>query len=236
MTVTWPGIITAGILLVFGWMGYRRGFVKEVVSMFFVVLSIALVWFINPYVNNFLRNNTPLYSTVQSSCQDFVETQLDSTLTAGKEEQQGLIKKMGLPDFLAEGLAENNNASVYQYLDVTTFTDYVTDYLAVAVVNGVSFLMSFLLATLLIRMITYALNIISRLPVISGINRIAGGIVGILKGLLFIWIVLLVITVFCNTETGQQILAMAEKDYILNFLYEKDVFVNIFMSIFYGKV
>lgn len=235
MTVTWLGMITAGILVFFGWIGYRRGFVKEVVSMFFVLLSVALVWFVNPYVNDFLRNHTPLYDTVQSSCQDYVEAQLDGSSTTGTQDQSGLIESLGLPDFLTEGLAENNNASVYQYLDVTTFTDYVTDYLAVAVVNGVSFLLSFLLATLLIRMVTYALDIIARLPVINGINRITGAVVGILKGLLFVWIAFLILTVFCNTEIGQQILLLVEKDYILKYLYERDIFVSIFMSIFYGK-
>lgn len=235
MTVTWLGTITVGILVLFGWMGYRRGFIKEVVSMFFVVLSIALVWLINPYVNDFLRNQTPLYGTVQSGCQDFVMAQMDDYVTIGERKQQDMIEKLGLPDFLTDGLKENNNASVYRYLDVTSFVDYVADYLAVAFVNGISFLVSFVLATLLIRMITYALNIIARLPVIHGINRITGGVVGVLKGLLFIWVFLLIMTVLCNTDIGRQILALVEKDDILKFFYEKDIFIKIFMSIFYGN-
>lgn len=236
MTLTWLGIATIGVLVFFGWTGYRRGFIKEVVSMFLVVLSIALVWVINPYVNEFLKDNTPLYQAVQSSSKEFVGTKLDGAIAMGQQEQSSLIEDLGLPSFLADGLAENNNASVYQYLSVDTFTDYVSDYLAVAVVNGVSFLLSFILATLLIRMLTYALDIISRLPVINGINKTTGALVGLLKGLIFVWIALLVLTVFCNTEIGRQGLKLVEDDYILNLLYEKDIFVNIFMSIFYGKL
>lgn len=235
MSVTWLGIGMIGILALFGWFGYRRGFIREVMSMFFVVLSIALVWFINPYVNDFLKDNTPLYTTVQDSTRGYVETQLDGKVSVGQQEQKSLIENLGLPEFLTEGLSENNNAAVYEYLAVSTFTDYVSDYIAVAVVNGASFLLSFLLATLLIRMITYALDIIARLPVIHGVNKIAGTFVGILKGLIFIWIVLLILTVFCNTEAGRQGLNLIEKDHIANFLYEKDIFVKIFMSVFYGK-
>lgn len=236
MTLTWLGIGTIAILLLFGWLGYRRGFIREVMSMFFVVLSIGLVWIMNPYINEFLRNNTPLYETVQDSTKGFVESQLNDKISIGQEEQADLIKSLGLPAFLTEGLEENNNAAVYEYLAVGSFTHYVSDYIAVAVVNGVSFLVSFVFSTLLIRMITYALNIIARLPIIKGVNKLAGGFVGALKGLLFIWIALLILTVFCNTEIGRQGFALIEKDYIASFLYEKDIFVKIFMSIFYGKV
>lgn len=236
MTLTWLGIGTIAILAFFGLLGYRRGFIREVMSMFFVVLSIGLVWVMNPYINEFLRNNTPLYETVQDSTKGFVETQLNDKTSLGQQEQAGLIRNLGLPAFLTEGLEENNNAAVYEYLAVSSFTDYVSDYIAVAVVNGVSFLVSFVFSTLLIRMITYALNIIARLPIIKGVNKLAGGFVGVLKGLLFIWIALLILTVFCNTEIGRQSFALMEKDYIVSFLYEKDVFIKIFMSIFYGKV
>lgn len=235
MNITWFGIGIVGILMLFGWVGYKRGFIREVMSMFFIVLSIALVWLINPYVNDFLKDNTHLYESVQDKTKDFVEVQMDGERTLDQQGQRSLIESLGLPAFLADGLAENNNAAVYEYLAVSTFTDYVSDYIAVAVVNGASFLLSFFLATLMIRMITYALNIIARLPIIKGVNRLAGLFVGGAKGLLFIWIAFLLITVFCNTEIGRQGLSLVESDDIANFIYEKDVFVKIFMSIFYGK-
>lgn len=235
MNITWLGIVTIGVLAFFGWFGYRRGFIREVISMFFVVLSLGLVWFINPYVCDFLRENTPLYETVRNSTGDYVTTQLDGRVSVGAQEQSRLLEEMGLPAFLTEGLQENNNAAVYEYLAVSTFADYVSDYIAVAVVNGCAFLLSFFLASLLIRMITYALDIIARLPIINGVNKIAGAFVGTVKGLMFVWVALLLLTVFCNTEIGQTGLELVENDQIVNFIYEKDIFVKIFMSIFYGK-
>ncbi len=235
MNITWFGIGMAGILALFGWFGYQHGFIREVMSMFFIVLSIALVWLINPYVNEFLKDNTHLYESVQDTTREFVETQLEGKIALDQQGQGSLIESLGLPSFLANGLAENNNAAVYEYLAVGTFADYVSDYIAVAVVNGASFLLSFFLASLMIRMVTYALNIIARLPIIKGVNRLAGLFVGAFKGLLFIWVALLLLTVFCSTEIGRQGLQLVEKDDVANFIYEKDIFVKIFMSIFYGK-
>ena len=233
MSITGLGIAAIGILVLSGLFGFRRGFVREVVTMFFWVLSIALVWFMNPYVNDFLKENTPLYEFVQSSTRDYVESKLEGHTAAEEQEQSSLLENLGLPSFLTEEIEENNNASVYQYLAVNTFTDYVSDYLAVAAVNGVSFLVSLLLATLLIRMLAYALDIIARLPIINGINKSAGALVGVVKGVLFIWIILMVLTIFCNTEIGRQGLELVERDDLLKWLYEQNVFVNIFMSIFY---
>ena len=55
MNITWPGIIAIAILILSCLHGYRRGLIREVVSLICVVLSIVLVWFINPYVNSYIR-------------------------------------------------------------------------------------------------------------------------------------------------------------------------------------
>ena len=73
MNITWPGIIAIAILILSCLHGYRRGLIREVVSLICVVLSIVLVWFINPYVNNYIRENTSIYETIQQNCSKFAE-------------------------------------------------------------------------------------------------------------------------------------------------------------------
>ena len=51
--MTWLGIVVAGILLLTAYKGFRRGFIREIVSFFFVFLALAVSWAINPYVNEF---------------------------------------------------------------------------------------------------------------------------------------------------------------------------------------
>ena len=73
--MTWLGIVVAGILLLTAYKGFRRGFIREIVSFFFVFLALAVSWAINPYVNEFFMENTPVYEKIQESCQSFVESQ-----------------------------------------------------------------------------------------------------------------------------------------------------------------
>ena len=48
MALTWAGVITILFLAAACVRGYRRGLIKELVSLVCVFLSMAIVWFINP--------------------------------------------------------------------------------------------------------------------------------------------------------------------------------------------
>ena len=236
MTWTWLGICAAVFLLIAGINGYRRGFIKEIVSMFFVFLTLVLVWMINPYVNTFLKDNTGLYEKIQTTCTELITVEkADSAAALGESEQNSLIENLPLPEFVKNNIQENNNAEVYQYLSVNTFADYVAGYLAVAVFNGVSFLISYLLASLLIRVLAYALDIIAGLPILKGANKLTGAVVGIAKGIVFIWIACLVLLVLCNTQIGKNGLELIEKDSFLSFINERNLLTRVFMNIFYGN-
>ena len=52
---TWLGIVVLALIIFACASGFRRGFVKEIVSAFFMIISFLLVWVINPYVNTFVR-------------------------------------------------------------------------------------------------------------------------------------------------------------------------------------
>ena len=204
MNVTWAGIAAIGVLLFTGYTGYRRGFIKEIVSFFFVFLALALAWMLNPYVNTFLMQKTSLYDKIQESCRE-------------------------LPG--GQNVVEGDEA--YQYLAVDTFGDYISEYLARAIINGLSYLIAYALANLVLRVVLLVLDMIAGLPLISDANRLTGGIVGVAKGILFIWIALLLLTILCSSDIGKRGLELVEKDSVLQVLYKHDVLVNFFMDIFY---
>ena len=232
---TWLGIAVLALIAASCIMGFRKGFVKEIVSVFFMLISFLLVWAVNPYVNTFVKEYTPVYDTIQDRCQTLVSEQIGNKKTLDKEEQNQVMENMELPDLLKNALVENNTAETYRYLAVSTFTEYISDSLAVMAVNGISFLISFVLSAAVIKLLGFILNVLTKLPVINGINKIAGAAVGGIKCIIFIWIAFLVLTLLCNTTLGQQGMALIQQDSFLNFLYSQNVFVKVFMSVFYGN-
>lgn len=233
--MTWLGIAVVLFILVSCVVGYQRGFVKEAVSLMFIVLAMLVVWTINPYVNEFLKEKTPVYTAVQENCQKTISEQLSGEGEMGEDVQAALIASLPLPESAKANMSANNTSEVYRYLAVNTFAEYIADYLAVMITNGISFLISFILASIGIRLIAAALHLMAQLPVLRGINRVAGGLIGCLRGVVIIWIAFLALTVFYSTDIGKQGLSMVEQDPLLKFLYDKDIFVQVFMSIFYGK-
>ena len=231
----WLGIAVLALIAAACIMGFRKGFVKEIVSVFFMLISFLLVWAVNPYVNTFVKEYTPVYDTIQDKCQTLVSEQIGNKKTLDKEEQNQVMENMELPDLLKNALVENNTAETYRYLAVSTFTEYISDSLAVMAVNGISFLISFVLSAAVIKLLGFILNVLTKLPVINGINKIAGAAVGGIKCIIFIWIAFLVLTLLCNTTLGQQGMALIQQDAFLNFLYSQNVFVKVFMSVFYGN-
>ena len=72
------------------------------------------------------------------------------------------------------------------------------------------------------------MDLLARLPVIRGINKIAGAVVGGMKCIVFVWVGMLVLTILCNTEIGQKGLGLIRGDTVLDFLYDKNIFIPYF--------
>lgn len=231
MKLTWFGIVILLILILFIWMGYRRGFIREIVSFFFVFLSLSLAWAINPYINDFLISETPVYSTIQETCTDFVQKQ-SSDLENEMESSSQFIDGLNLPEILRKNIEKNNNTENYAELSVNTLTEYVSGYLARTIVNGLSYVLAYILATIGIRIVVYILNLIAGLPILKTANKLTGGLVGVVKGLVFIWILFLILTVLCSTEIGKTSLELIEKDSLLSVIYQYDPLIQIFTKIF----
>ena len=138
---------------------------------------------------------------------------------------------MSSAGLLQKGMEANNTDETYQYLAVDSFGSYVSGYLARTIVNGLSFLVSYLLASVIIRIGMFILDLIAGLPLIKEANKLTGALVGLAEGILFVWIAFLVLTVLCSTEIGKKGLELIEKDVFLNIIYQYDIFINFFMKI-----
>ncbi len=142
-----------------------------------------------------------------------------SSIEIPKETQTNLIKKAGLPKFLEDRLIEDNNDETYKELGVTKFQEYIGAYVTKIVMTIISFLITLILAGIIMKIIVYALAIMEELPVIHGVNRLVGGLFGIVFGLIIVWIVFLVLTLMYDSEIGQMCFKWIQESWILQILY-----------------
>lgn len=137
-----------------------------------------------------------------------------------KELQEEAIEEAGLPDIFEELLQKNNNESIYQALGVESFVQYAAAYLAKLVIHVLAFLGTFLFASILIRAIVFALNIVTELPVVGLLNRLAGGLFGAIGAIAIVWVLFVIVTLLYTTEVGKEIYVVIQSNDITRLLYE----------------
>ena len=142
-----------------------------------------------------------------------------------KDVQISEIENASIPAFIKDMLLQNNNSTVYGELGVNSFTAYVATSISRLVLNVLSFLVTFLLAIIIVKALMFAVNIIGELPVLGLINHIAGGALGLVLGLVVIWLGFLIITLLYSTAVGSACFDMVEKSSILTFLYNCNPFL-----------
>ena len=222
-------IVILLIVLLFMVRGYRKGLVQMVASMTTLILAIFLVSIATPHISNVLKTRTPVYNMIEEKCEDLIKSGTDQI--SSKIEESEWIENLKVPGFLQEMIKENNNTVSYEKMNVDSFGEYISHFLATMILNVVSYIITFIAALILIKVIAGALGLLTHLPVIHSMNRILGAVMGLIQSLLLIWLFLLAVTLFGHTEWGDYIMKMINDSSVLTALYDANIYIGIFDNI-----
>lgn len=137
-----------------------------------------------------------------------------------RDMQQEAISEADLPEIFKDLLSVNNNSEIYEELGVETFAQYVGSFLSKLIINIVSFLGTFLIITIILRAIIFALDIVEDLPVLGILNRLAGGAVGFACALIIVWILFIAVTLLYTTVIGKDVYDTVQGSGVLKMLYD----------------
>lgn len=148
----------------------------------------------------------------------------------GRLEQMEMIENLPLPQLLKDLLLDHNNEEGYENLQVNNFQDYIVHFISTIILNLISFLAAVILVRLLLWGAIAALDLLSHIPVLSFLNRLAGLLLGLVQGLFWLWVFFLLLSVCSATEIGMQLLSMVQQSALLGGLYEKNLFLQIVLQ------
>lgn len=229
--MNWLFWILLVIFALFVIQGARKGMVRTAVSMVSFILVIVAVSWINPYMGDFIREHTSWEESIQQRTSEMLAGVIEDQLEPDAGQQEEIIRQLPLPDGMKELLLENNNEEGYRSMAAEGFADYLSGYLAYAVINGIAFVLSFVVTIILIRLILYAVDILTDLPVLGGINRAGGIVLGVVQGLLWLWIIFLVIALFADTPAGRVLMEQIRSNPVLSWLYNNNFLTMAIMRI-----
>lgn len=233
----WFDWVVLGIIALCAWIGYRRGFLRVVYSLFAWMLMLAFVIWATPHLAEFLEENTGLKAAVQEKCADYLESLAEEKLAEGVEEygKNQQEAQFFLPEGIIEEIMGAASGSVGEILEDSGIYEEISASAAHFVIEGIAFFAAMTAAGILLRMLLYFLNEASHLPVLEDANQLLGAAAGAAKGLLIVWLIFFVITVGAPWGVTAPLLEEIEKSMLLHFLYENNLLMKgIFFAI--GKL
>lgn len=187
--MNWLLPAVALFLVLSAWDGHRKGFIRKIVGVLSLILTLIVTSVVSPYLHTFLKESTGVYHFLQNRIEGSDLELLDALRVLGME----------------------NAAS---------------GYLADEILRWAAFMIALLLAGVLIRGIVFSLGIVSHLPILHGLNKTAGLLLGLGEGVVLLWIFFIVITVCASTRGGAQFLKMTAQSGILSWLYHNNLLLQ----------
>ena len=225
-------LVVGAIFLISIIVGYVKGFLKIALSLAITIASIFLVMAITPHISGWMQESTAIGEKVKSKLTEMVEVpegvsvEEIATIELPREQQISLIEGAGLPSVIRDMLLENNNNEVYEALGVTNFVDYIGAYITKLIADILSFLIAWIVVTIIARVLMGVIGIIDKLPVIGGVNKLAGAVVGVGIALIIVWILFILVTLLYNTTVGQACMTDIAASQILTKLYDGNVLMK----------
>lgn len=181
--------------------GYCRGFLKTVYSIAAWIFILVCVSLITPHLTNFLEEHTGLKDSIQEKCADYMESISDSEeLPIG-----GLLTESGVYDELAGQMAH-------------------------FIIEGISFFVVMLIISIVTFSVSHMMNFVSKIPLIQGPDKILGAAFGSLKGLVFVWLLLYIISVSAASELGAKYMGYIKDSPLLTFLFDHNILVEMILN------
>ncbi len=163
--------------------GHYRGFLKQCVSLGALVLTIVIVKIATPYMTGFIKDNPSIRQGAADAILSIAGWEEPSMEDTGLPSAQRMsIERLNLPQSVKDVLLENNNSEIYKILGVDQFAEYVSMYLADMLINAIASILLFIAVFVLIHMVVRWLDLIARLPILYGLNHIAGALLDLPRG------------------------------------------------------
>lgn len=217
-------IIVLVILAVTCIFGITKGFFKT----FLDTLGIIIVFFVAKqyytYAKDFLLENTKIYSALNGYLSDRF-TQFSKNLPTDNFELSNIFDGFGkLPIGIQNAL--NDVFNIEAAVDGSNALVNLSNNVADLIVTVISFLIVMLLSYIVLLIIITIVDRIFKAPVLNAINRLFGGIFGLAKGIVILYILFAIASPFIafsdNNVFVNELLESKSSEYF----YEKNVILS----------
>lgn len=197
-------VIIVLILALSIFLGYRKGLVSLAIKLCAFIIAVAVTFVLYRPIGNLIINTTGIDETIENSILDKVNDIMAS------DENNELTSE--LFESARQGMLPEASREV-----------------AINIVYGAVILILYIVTRVLLRFVTAIANWIAKLPILNQFNKIGGIIYGALRGVLVIYVVLLLINVFGQINPNNSLHQSINESYVGKAMYNNNV-LNVFFN------
>ncbi len=197
-------IIIIAIILLSTFLAYKKGLITLAIQLVSVIIAIVLTLLLYKPVSNVIINVTGIDEMIQNA----ILEEANDIMTNNQENANQVVESI-----------QNN------MLPETART------ISINIIQGAVILILYVIIRIILRFVTALANLVAKLPILNQFNKLGGVIYGILRGLLIVYILLLLVNVSGEIDAKNKVYTTVEESYIGKMMNENNVLSVLFTNI-----
>lgn len=206
-------IILIALLVLAFFIGYKKGFVKSVWKITALILTIALIFILKAPAVKFL-SGTNLAATIN--------TKISESLPQGGGVD--IAQTLNLPEFLRGEV--DSQITTEQGLPIS---DTVNSSLTSLFITIIACIGLFIIIRLILAAVFMIITAVTELPLIKGVNKLVGGLLGAVNILFIVYLLLAVMSLFASADSV--LFEGINNTQLVKYLYNYNILLQLFMKI-----
>ena len=213
------------------WAGFR-GMIRTVLAFLVIVLTVFVTYTATPVVYQSLHGSANVNNYLQKQSGTVIEN-LANGIASGTD-STGWMEILPLPEEAQQVIALGDHALIAQMLTQEPTKSTLAIQLANIITRILSTILTAVSVFIILTIIRFILLRIADLPGISALDHFLGFVIGIIKGVVVIWIGLLIIRLIALTGNGTQLVRQVNESEILTILDNYNMVRRLVMSLIAG--
>lgn len=229
--MNWLVIVVFVILIASAFCGYRKGFLRMAYSLVAWIVIFVFVSWSTPYIADYLTEHTAIPEKIAEKCEERLQAAAEEKIQQeGQNAQSEALDSLGLnlPSALLEKMQQYAGGAAADVVAHSGIYSEIAEVLAEYAVRAIAGVTAFVVAVIFSAVIGQALGLISKIPIIHGVNQGIGLVAGVLYGMILIWIGMCLLALCGGSETGKLLYSYVQENAILLYIYDNNPIIRFF--------
>ena len=213
----------------------KKGFVSSLVDAFAMIIATIVSYMFTPEVSQFIYDSF-IKNSVSKGFEKVLDDMNTNTAVADKvdamiaslpESAVNLADSLGIINLNSIGAGIHMSGVIDDNQLITTVLNDFAYNVMITITKIVVFFILFVVATLVLRMVSNFLENINKIPLIGKLNSTLGGVLGVAKALIIILVVCTVMYFIVSSSDNVDLVGAISDSKIYNFVTENNPLLDI---------